>query len=405
MLRHINIVTLIHKDEDDVDLSIEASSSVSALPRDTEECKGSEDEPTTATNLMEPDDTTSVKEPQEKKQKLGDNKESIEDFSEKVIPTEQPSATSTRSITTQPVSDFKFPERGAEQSNLLTEVNAINPKEILAEVKLSMPCARNAVVFHFEKIQKSFSEPEEPSDEFFDVTVDELRKMMLEKSQNMYDGPLLTKAMREAKEKEKMLKYKKVIVRIIFPDKLALQGVFRPLEEVNAVKEFVRQNLADDKTSFQLYTTPPKSILKNLKQTLYEAKLVPSAIIRVLGEPKSERWLKQEFIDKAVTYEEAETSATNFLQSCVPSSSSNTQTTSSIESPPGKTEEASTSSPTTTEDVSSGASATRKPKTEGKLPKWEKVAKVAVEERRSKSNVAAVLWKFSETHQFSYNTS
>ncbi|XP_071492737.1 uncharacterized protein [Diadema antillarum] len=72
---------------------------------------------------------------------------------------------------------------------------------------------------------------------------------------------------------------REVVVRVHFPERVILQGFFRPHETVEAVKEFVRSNLADKKQQFYLFTTPPKTVLKDTSQTLFKAKLFPAALV------------------------------------------------------------------------------------------------------------------------------
>ena len=46
----------------------------------------------------------------------------------------------------------------------------------------------------------------------------------------MEDQPLMTQSMRRARLEEVYSQYERVIIRIQFPDKLVLQGLFRPRE-------------------------------------------------------------------------------------------------------------------------------------------------------------------------------
>ena len=46
----------------------------------------------------------------------------------------------------------------------------------------------------------------------------------------MQDQPLMTSSLRKAKLEEEYSKYERVIIRVQFPDKLVLQGLFRPRE-------------------------------------------------------------------------------------------------------------------------------------------------------------------------------
>ena len=46
----------------------------------------------------------------------------------------------------------------------------------------------------------------------------------------MEDQPLMTQSLRRARLEEEYSQYDRVIIRIQFPDKLVLQGLFRPRE-------------------------------------------------------------------------------------------------------------------------------------------------------------------------------
>ena len=46
----------------------------------------------------------------------------------------------------------------------------------------------------------------------------------------MQDQPLMTSSLRKAKLEEVYSNYERVIIRVQFPDKLVLQGLFRPRE-------------------------------------------------------------------------------------------------------------------------------------------------------------------------------
>lgn len=65
-------------------------------------------------------------------------------------------------------------------------------------------------------------------------------------------------------------------VRIMMPDGYILQATFGAAEKVQAVIDFVHQNIVHKDRPFYLYETPPKRILKEFNKTLHQARLVPS---------------------------------------------------------------------------------------------------------------------------------
>ncbi|MBV97146.1 Tether containing UBX domain for GLUT4, partial [Eschrichtius robustus] len=66
------------------------------------------------------------------------------------------------------------------------------------------------------------------------------------------EAPLVTKAFRDAQMKEKLQRYPKVVLRVLFPDRYILQGFFRPSETVGDLRDFVRSHLGNPKLPFYL---------------------------------------------------------------------------------------------------------------------------------------------------------
>ncbi|XP_063241313.1 tether containing UBX domain for GLUT4 isoform X2 [Bacillus rossius redtenbacheri] len=142
---------------------------------------------------------------------------------------------------------------------------------------------RSALVFLLDSAPDV--EREELPDSFFDLTVEDARVIyndLITKRAEMEDAPLSTTAMRELEKSKQVLnnlhQYRKVVLRVQFPDRTVLQGMFSPIETVHKVMEFVRQYLENPGTSFYLFTTPPKQILAP-EVTLVEAGCVPSALL------------------------------------------------------------------------------------------------------------------------------
>ena len=128
--------------------------------------------------------------------------------------------------------------------------------------------------------------------------------------------------MREAKSLKKAQQYTKVAVRIHFPDRHVLQGFFRPLETISALREFVRSNLQDPKVGFYLYTTPPRCVLKDDKQSLFDAKLFPAAVVHFGSEISCKQYLLSELIKEPASFSKAEEEASTVIRTNVIQSSS-----------------------------------------------------------------------------------
>ncbi|KAK9826039.1 hypothetical protein WJX74_007186 [Apatococcus lobatus] len=121
---------------------------------------------------------------------------------------------------------------------------------------------------------------EEPSDAFFELTQDDLHRMMagFNRSSKAGDGQgLKTGKMREQEASQKAARLGPVPIRIHLPDNLILQASFQATDPLAALQSFVKACLLPTLPSWYLYTTPPKQVLKDLQPTLFQAGLVPAA--------------------------------------------------------------------------------------------------------------------------------
>uniref|UniRef100_A0A1Q3F448 Putative tug ubiquitin-like domain protein n=1 Tax=Culex tarsalis TaxID=7177 RepID=A0A1Q3F448_CULTA len=141
---------------------------------------------------------------------------------------------------------------------------------------------REAVLFHVESAeQRSFELP----DSFFDVTVADVRKMYVDlrnKVKDLDEAPLMTSELRQLEDSKRVLndlaRFRVTVIRIRFPDRHVLQGIFKLHETVADVRAFVASFLEEPNLNFHLFTTPPKQIL-DPESTLVEAKCVPQALL------------------------------------------------------------------------------------------------------------------------------
>ncbi|NXK82716.1 ASPC1 protein, partial [Amazona guildingii] len=133
---------------------------------------------------------------------------------------------------------------------------------------------REPLVCHLDLLEPLAAGPEELPDEFFEVTVDDVRKRLAqlqsERQKRLEEAPLMTKSLRVAQLKEKLERYPKVVLRVRFPDRYVLQGFFHPSETVGILRAFVRSHLADADLPFYLFVAPPRTILNDESLTLLE---------------------------------------------------------------------------------------------------------------------------------------
>ncbi|KAM6050206.1 tether containing UBX domain for GLUT4 isoform 1-T1 [Theristicus caerulescens] len=234
---------------------------------------------------------------------------------------------------------------------------------------------REPLVCHLDLLEPLPSGPEELPDEFFEVTVDDVRKRLAQlqsERKRLEEAPLMTKSLREAQLKEKLERYPKVVLRVHFPDRHVLQGFFRPSETVGILRDFVRSHLADADLPFYLFIAPPRIILNDESLTLFEAKLFPTAVIHFGSEECRDCYLKSDLLSSAVSPSAADLLVARCLsKSVVPSASS------SLESTVPSLSEPEVGSGKKTDEQPEPASVQEAPqvlrRAPGKIPKWLKL--------------------------------
>ncbi|XP_076584139.1 tether containing UBX domain for GLUT4 [Chaetodon auriga] len=237
------------------------------------------------------------------------------------------------------------------------------------------PVEREPLIYHLDSLSRHSDDHGDLPDEFFEVTVDDVRKRFAQlksERKSLEEAPLMTKSLREAQLKEKMERYPKVVLRVQFPDRHVLQGFFRPLETVGAVRHFVRSHLEDPRLSFYLFITPPKTILSDPSATLFQADLFPGALVYFGSDVKTDFYIKSDLRESSVSAMQANES----IASCMPRSPLPSSSSAGSEEPPCRPEpRADTSGSTQDEqDPSARAQAAKPTRPDaGKVPKWLKL--------------------------------
>nr|XP_048285387.1 tether containing UBX domain for GLUT4 isoform X2 [Myodes glareolus] len=145
------------------------------------------------------------------------------------------------------------------------------------------PVDRDPVVCHPDLEDLLQPWPAEVPDEFFEVTVDDVRRRLAQlksERKRLEEAPLVTKAFREAQMKEKLERYPKVALRVLFPDRYILQGFFRPSETIIA---------------------PPKMVLDDHTLTLFQANLFPAALVHFGAEEPTGLYLEPGLLEHTVS--------------------------------------------------------------------------------------------------------
>ncbi|KAL1517772.1 hypothetical protein ABEB36_001495 [Hypothenemus hampei] len=178
---------------------------------------------------------------------------------------------------------------------------------------------RNGMIFSLES---AYSVPSEDlPDDFFDLTIDDAKKILRDvkrKRHELENQVLRTSQLRSLEESKNQLRqlnrYKRAIIRVQFPDRIVVQGTFKPTETVQDIINFIRTYLEDESMDFYIYSTPPKEVLKQ-DSRLIEIGCVPGALLYfgTNGELK-ENFLKKEFHNKITTNSVASLAAARIRQ-------------------------------------------------------------------------------------------
>ncbi|KAF9934394.1 Myosin-3 [Linnemannia zychae] len=119
-------------------------------------------------------------------------------------------------------------------------------------------------------------------DDFYDLTSQEMMKLLSSQKARREEEEnrgFKTAAVRAEEERARERRYPKTIIRVRFPDRIQLQATFRSQETVGDLKDWVANACVGQGEKFDLYTTPPKKVLSDNKQTLYQAGLAPQSIV------------------------------------------------------------------------------------------------------------------------------
>ena len=130
---------------------------------------------------------------------------------------------------------------------------------------------------------------EEESDDFFDLSIDELRKMMQDlqrQCSNLQNAPLVTSEQRQiqkqSRQRQLLERYPTTVLRIQFADGLILQVPLPSVTVLDDVKKEIIPYLEGPVTAedFFLFTSPPKSVLSS-GMSLLELGLSPSSVVYI----------------------------------------------------------------------------------------------------------------------------
>ncbi len=167
--------------------------------------------------------------------------------------------------------------------------------------------------------------------------------------------------------KEKLERYPKIALRIMFPDRYILQGFFRPNETVGDLQDFVRSHLGNPELSFYLFLAPPKTILSDNTLTLFQANLFPAALVHFGSEEPADLYLEPQLLENTIS----PSSADVLVARCMSRTSPTPTLLPPLESELPELEESTEVAVGPSEPVAATAQPVRR--NLGKVPKWLKL--------------------------------
>ncbi|XP_072501483.1 tether containing UBX domain for GLUT4 isoform X5 [Notamacropus eugenii] len=232
------------------------------------------------------------------------------------------------------------------------------------------PMERETVVCHPDLEDLFQAWPAELPDEFFEITVDDVRRRLAQlksERKRLEEAPLVTRSWREAQMKEKLERYPKIALRILFPDRYILQGFFRPNETVGDLRDFVRSHLGNPELSFYLFLAPPKTILSDDTLTLFQANLFPAALVHFGSREPTDFYLEPQLLENTIS----PSSADVLVARCMSRASATPTVLPALEPELSEQEESAEVAVESPEPVAGTAQPVRR--NPGKVPKWLKL--------------------------------
>ncbi|KAI5077916.1 hypothetical protein GOP47_0007740 [Adiantum capillus-veneris] len=122
----------------------------------------------------------------------------------------------------------------------------------------------------------SIQSQEEESDDFYEFTEEDYARMLASKKPETF---LKTKKIRDAEEAARRTRLTKSIIRVQFPDNYIVEAKFQPSDSLLTLIDLLKKVISRVDVPFDLYTTPPKQTLQDMKKDFYSLGLVPGALV------------------------------------------------------------------------------------------------------------------------------
>ncbi|KAK4011362.1 hypothetical protein OUZ56_020478 [Daphnia magna] len=205
-----------------------------------------------------------------------------EKVTEQFIPAEkQESAVETKAEENRPVD---------AEDNSLPSCQELEAAEVEVAVEESVYFLNEQGVLVYmppQDINSISTRHDEESDEFFELTEEEVRRMMNDlicQNNQLQNAPLITAQLRREQEEKRRLqlleKYPTTVLRIQFSDRFVLQMPLPSEITLAEVKQQLVEYLDAKVENFELFTTPPKQIIET-SLSLHRIGLTPSSLIYI----------------------------------------------------------------------------------------------------------------------------
>ncbi|CAH0398754.1 unnamed protein product [Chilo suppressalis] len=178
-----------------------------------------------------------------------------------------------------PNQPMEVPLTPATSSPMFVDTHANLERRLNIEEEVTFLGTQKAIAYM--QPETAYEELDDLPDDFYELTIEEVRRIYHDLQKNrleLENTPLLTTSKKEEIQKQtsqqRLELYKNVVVRIQFPDRIILQGVFAPTDMIQNVVNFVKTHLQTPERQFHIFTTPLKENL-DPNMTLIEAKFVP----------------------------------------------------------------------------------------------------------------------------------
>ncbi|KAM7512554.1 hypothetical protein LguiB_011429 [Lonicera macranthoides] len=116
----------------------------------------------------------------------------------------------------------------------------------------------------------------EEQDDFYEFTAEDYYRILGKKKEDKF---LKTRKIREAEEAARRSRITKAVIRVRFPDNITLEVKFHPTETIQSLVDLIVKVIARPELPFYIYTTPPKTQVKDMSQDFYSAGFAPGAIV------------------------------------------------------------------------------------------------------------------------------